>query len=123
MTRAERVVFRLVTTKKSGQSTKLLEGVKLITATRQYLVGVSLVADIPDEPVVWGIKNVVHRHGQLDGAEAGARVTADAGTRVYDELANLVSDFLQVFDPQTTKVGRRIDFRQKSHSDLGTDKL
>jgi hypothetical protein len=81
------------------------------------------MADVPNEPVVRRVENIVHRHGQFDRAEAGAGVTADAGARIYNELADLVRDFLKVLDAQATEVGRRINFRQKSHSDIGADKL
>ena len=71
---------------------------KLVAAAGQDLVCVSLVADIPDEPVVRRVENVMHRDRQLDRTEARSRVAADARAGVDDELTNLVGDLLQVLD-------------------------
>ena len=45
----------------------------------QNLVGVDLVADVPDEPVLGGIEDVVEGQGKFDDAQIGAQVAAGPG--------------------------------------------
>ena len=42
---------------------------KQVAPPGQNLVRVSLMADVPDQPVVRRVEGVVHRHGQLDRAQ------------------------------------------------------
>jgi hypothetical protein len=105
----ERIVFGLGPTKETTQSTVLFDRVKLVAAAGQYLVCVCLMADIPNEPVSWRVENVMHRDGQLDGAEGCAGVASDPGTGVDYELPDLVRDLLKVLDPKLAKIGRGID--------------
>src|SRR4051812_23447783 len=106
MARAERVVFRLVATQKPAQTPKLLNGVQLITASSEDLVCIGLVPYIPDQPVIWRVKDVMHRDRQLDSAKACTGMPADPGTRVDDELPHFIGDLLQVLDPQLPQIGR-----------------
>ena len=47
--------------------------------------------------------------GQLDGAQRGARVAADARHRLQDVLADLVRDRLQMFRAEAAQVRRGVD--------------
>ena len=62
-------------------------------------MGVRLVPHVPNQTVVRRVENVVHRDGQLNGAEAGARVASDPRTCVDYERPDLVRDLLQIFNP------------------------
>src|SRR5438445_5108283 len=105
MSGTECVILRFVTTKKSRQSAVFLDRMKLIASSGQYLVRVSLMADVPDELVARRIKNVVHRHRELDRSETCSCVASDPRAGVDNELANLVGNFLQILDTKLTKVG------------------
>ena len=53
-----------------------------IAAAGQDLVRIGLVADVPDQPVVRRLENVVERDGQFDDAETRAQMAAGDGNRV-----------------------------------------
>ena len=42
---------------------------KTLASARENLVGVCLMTDIPHELVIWGIKDIVQRYGQLYSTE------------------------------------------------------
>ncbi len=106
---AERVVFRLVTAKKSAQSAKLFDRVKLVAPSGEDLVRICLMPDVPDKPIVRSVKNIVHRDRKLDSAQRCSGVSADTRASIDNELPNLVGDLLQVLNTQLAKIGRRID--------------
>jgi hypothetical protein len=89
----------------------LFDRVKLIATSGEDLMRVCLMADIPNQTVTRRVEDVMHRDGELNGTERSTRVPADARTCVDNELADLVSNLLQVVDAQLPKVCRRIDLR------------
>jgi len=102
----ERVVLRFIASKKSRQTARLFDRVKLIASSGKDLVRVRLVPDVPDKPIIRRIEDVVHRHSEFDGTERCARVPADAGASVDNELPYFVGDFLQILDAELSKVCR-----------------
>src|SRR5258706_12315394 len=98
MSGAECIVNRFVASQKPAQSAVCLDGMKLISPPRQYLVCVGLVPYVPHELVVWRVKNIVHRDRDLDRTETRARVAADPRAGVDNELASFVRDFLRLLD-------------------------
>ena len=63
----------------------------------QDLVRIGLVADVPDQPVMRRVEDVVERHGQLDHAEAGAEMAAGDRHGVDQLRAQLVGELPQIF--------------------------
>ena len=61
--RAKGVVFRFVTLEKTAQTAVLLHGVEAVTASGQNLVGVGLVAHVPDQAVLRRLESVVQGNG------------------------------------------------------------
>ena len=61
----------------------------------RILCGIGLVADIPDDAVLRGVVEIVQGHGQLDAAQAGAKMAAGTGHRVNQVLAQLLRHFGQ----------------------------
>jgi hypothetical protein len=53
----------------------------------------------------------MHRYRELDRTERRSGVPSDPRTRVDNKLADLVCNFLKVFDAKPAKVRRRINFR------------
>ncbi len=78
MRRAERIVFALAALGEAVQPALLADGADAVAAAGQDLMGIGLMADIPDQPVGRGVENVMKRDGQLDDAEACAQMAADA---------------------------------------------
>ena len=73
MGRAERVVFALGSFREARQPVSLAQGADAVPPPGQDLVGVSLMADVPDDPVVGRVEEIVKRHRKLDHAETAPR--------------------------------------------------
>ena len=67
------------------------------------------MTDIPDQPVMRRVEDVVQRHGQLDDAEAGAEMTAGDRNRIDQLGAQLVGELPQILFRQLAQIGRNID--------------
>jgi hypothetical protein len=106
---SKRVVLGLVTAKKTGQPAKLLYRMQLVASPCQDLVRIGLVANVPDQAVIWRVKDIMHRHGQFYGTQTRTRMAAHARTRIDNELADLVGNLLQVFNTELSQVDRRIN--------------
>jgi hypothetical protein len=102
---AECIVFRFIPAEKARQSTILFYCVKLIASAGQDLMCVCLVPDIPNQAIVRGIENVMHRDRQFDGTKTCSGMPAYARTGFKDKLANFVGDLLQVFEAKPSQVG------------------
>ena len=83
-----------------------------VAAAGEDLVRVALVADVPDQAVVGGVVQVVQGHGQLDHAQARAEMTARAGHRLDQVVAQLVGDGLQLVLRQFAQLRRAVDTGQ-----------
>ncbi len=71
----------------AAQTPVLAQGGEPLLAAGEQLVGIGLVAHIPDQPVAGGIEHVVEGQGEFDHAEAGRQVAAGAGHGGDDGLA------------------------------------
>ena len=74
----EGVVLAFLTLGEAGQTVGLAQRVHALAAAGQYLVGIGLVADIPDDAVFRRIEHAVQRDGQFDDAEVRRQVAAGA---------------------------------------------
>ncbi len=86
---------------------------KLPEPPGQQFVGIALVADVPDDPVVGRREDRLERNGQLDDPEAGRQVTAGAGNRGDDGFANLGREPLLLLVREGGDRGARVDPRQQ----------
>src|SRR5262245_14506874 len=86
VTDAERVVHTLGARREWSESVALLDGAQALAASREYFVGIRLMADVPHQPVVRRIENVVKCDRELDRAEAGGEVTAHLAHGVDEVL-------------------------------------
>ena len=93
---AERVVFALGALGEAGQPVLLAQRADAVAAAGQDLVRIGLVADVPDQPVVRRVEDVVQRDGQLDDAEPGAQMAAGVRDGVDQLSAQLVRQLRQV---------------------------
>ncbi len=77
--RAVAVVFALGAQAEAVEAVGLADGAEALPPPGQNLVDVDLVADVPDEPVLGGVEDVVEGQGKFDDAEIGAQVAAGPG--------------------------------------------
>ncbi len=109
----EDVVAALLDLRKAADPLVLAQGGELVAATGEDLVGVGLVADIPDQLVLWGIEDVMQGDGQLDDAEARGEVAAGPGHRPYDQVAYFLSQINEIGYGEAADIGRRVDILEQ----------
>ena len=90
VTDAEGVVLALAAGRKGREAAVLLDGVQQLAPAGEHLVRIRLVADVPHQPVVGRIENVMQRHGQLDRSQTGGEVPPAGGDALDQELPQLI---------------------------------
>ena len=68
----------------------LLDGVQQFAPPGEHLVRVGLVADVPHQPVIGRVEDVMQRDGQLDRPQTGGEVAAAGADALDQELPQLV---------------------------------
>ena len=115
MRRAEGVVFALRAPGEAGQAAGLAERADAVAPAGEDLVRIGLVADVPDQPVVRRVEDVVERHRQFDHAEPGAEMAAGDRDRRDRLLAELVGDLRAAAIRSSCRrsAGRRIGVEER----------
>jgi hypothetical protein len=106
---AEGVVFALGAAGETAEPVLLAQGADAVAAAGEDLVRVGLVADIPDQAVLGGVKHGVERDGELDDAEAGAEMPTGDRNGVDDFGTQLIGELAQLGAVEGLEVGRRMD--------------
>ncbi len=116
---AEGVVLRLVPLGEAGQPPLGADGAEPVAPAGQQLVGVGLVADVPDQLVGGRREDVVERDVELHRPQGGAEVAAVGGAGLDDLLADLGAEPGQVADGELLQVCGRVDrVEQAAHDRL-----
>ena len=110
---AERIVFALGAAGEAGQAAFLAQRADAVAAAGQDLVRIGLVADIPDQPVIRRVEDIVQRHRQFDHAKAGAEMPAGVRDGVDQLGAKLRSQLRQLAFVKRAQVGRNADLVEK----------
>ena len=76
-------------TREAAHAAQLAQRAEALVAAGQELVGVGLVAGVPDDAVAWAVEHPVERDRELDDAQRAAQVAAGLGDGVDDGLAQL----------------------------------
>ena len=113
MRRAERIVFAFRPLGEAGEAAALAKRADAVFPAREDLVGIGLVADVPDHPVAGRIEKVVEGDRELDDAEARAQVAACDGDRLDRLLAQFIGDLTQIAFRQLPQVSRCHDLVKK----------
>jgi hypothetical protein len=106
---AERVVFAFGAFGKAGQAVAHAQGPDAIAAAGENLVGIGLVADIPDQSVFRGVEDVVQSDRQFDDAEARAQVPARDRHGIDCLGAQLVGDLPKLALVEPPQIVRGVD--------------
>jgi hypothetical protein len=116
---AEGVVLRLVPLREAGQAALGPDGAEPVAPAGQQLVGVGLVADVPDQLVGRRGEDVVERDVQLHRPQRGPEVAAVGGAGLDDLVAQLRAELREVAHGELLQVGRRVDrVEQAAHDRL-----
>jgi hypothetical protein len=108
---AEHVVGTLAAAQETGWPVGALDPAQRLAATRQRLVPVGLVPDVPHDAVVRGIEHGVQRDRELDGTEAAGEVSAHFGPERDQVLAQLARHLPELGTPQAAQRARLFDRR------------
>ena len=108
-TAPESVVFALGHARKAADAVQPALGPERLAASGDDLVGVGLVADIPDDLVLRGFEDIMQRRGQLHGPEARSQVPRVDRTLVDDIASQLVAVNAQLLRRELFQLPRRRD--------------
>ena len=105
----ERVVSALLHLRESAQPVQLAVHPETVAAAGDDLVGIGLMAHVPDQLVVRRIEHVMQRGGQLDDAETRSQMAGIQRELLDDEPTQLVAVADQFLLRKFPQIGRRID--------------
>jgi hypothetical protein len=74
----------------------LAKGMEVVETTGDQLVGISLVPDIPDDPIPVKIEGLVQRQGELHNPQTRAEMATTGGDHLKMTLSNLTGDILKL---------------------------
>ena len=114
MAGAHDVVLGLEDRAEGSEAAVLADRRQALAAAGEDLVGVGLVADVPEHLVARRVEQAVQRHRQLAGAEVGAEVAADLTDRVDDVGAHLLRHLLQLGVVEAVQIGGTVDALQQA---------
>jgi len=89
MSCAENVKLTFINIREPAQATLLAYIGKCLTATGDYLVGISLMTDVKNYPVPRCIIDIMQTNNQFHGPQTGGKMTGVARTAIYHIVANL----------------------------------
>jgi len=98
---------------KTADAVELAQRMELGTASREDLVGVGLMPDVPDNLVVRGVENVMEGDGQLDDSQARRQVTAVLCYGANDQVADFPGQLLQLAGSELLQLGRTLQLRNQ----------
>ena len=94
------------TAREAADAIDLAEGAESLEPAREELVGVGLVACVPDDPILRRVEQAVERDRDLDDAERRAEVAARLGDGRDDRVPDLLRQVLELGLGQPLEVGR-----------------
>ena len=90
MRRAKRIIFALAALGEATQPPAHAQRADPVTPAGQYLVRVTLVPNVPHQPVVRRIKHIMDRGGQLDHTQPRSQMSARRPDRRYRLCPQLI---------------------------------
>ncbi len=103
---AEDVVGALLAPREAADPAASAQRVEPLAPSRDDLVGVGLMAHVPDDLVPGGVEDVVQGEGELHGAQRRGEVAAVAGTGLDDDPADLLREDFELVRAEPLDVGR-----------------
>ena len=108
MRRAEGVIFALRALRKAVETSGLADGPDSVAPARQDLVGIGLVADVPNEAVLGRVEDVVQRDRELDDAQPGTEMSPGVGHGVDRLLPEFARELFQLVERHIAHVQREL---------------
>lgn len=102
----------------AGQAIGLAQGMHTLPPAGEDLVGIGLVAHVPDDAVLRGVEHVVQGHGEFDHPQVGGQVAASAGYGLDDEFPQFVGKILEIGAAELLQVPGGVDRFKQGHVSL-----
>ena len=119
MRRAERIVFALAALGEARKPAALPDRADTVAPAGEDLVGIGLMANVPDQPVIGCVEHVVDRHGQFDHAKARAEVPARLADGRDHFRAQFIGQLSQLGGIELAKFVGRTDIVEKRCGRIG----
>src|SRR3970040_2851508 len=101
----DKVMLRFFTAGIPRETPRVPEWLEPRRPTRDQLVNVRLMPNVPDEPVGGRVENAVQGEGELDNPEVRREMPPGLGHLVTDEGADLAAELCELLRSQPTQVG------------------
>ena len=113
MPNAKGIIWALAPFGETADAPMRSDGVKPVPSTRYQFVSIGLMADVPDNQVLWGIKYVMQGQGQFHRSQVRCQMTAVTGNSTDNLISDLFSQPVKLFNGQRLEILRTVDVRQK----------
>ena len=100
----EQVVGALLPAGETGQASLLADGGELAAAAGEELIGVALVAHVPQDGVLGRVEGQAQGHGELYHPQVGGQVAAVVGHRIDDGFPELLAEGVQLLFAQGLQI-------------------
>ena len=112
MTGTEMIETTLRPLEIAGHPVLLTERSEVVVPTGDQLVGISLVAHIPDHTVVIEIERLIESQCELHDAEPRAEMPTAGGHHLEVTFADLTSDIFQLSDAESMQLIRMLQISE-----------
>ena len=102
------IIFALRPLGEAGQAAGLPQRPDPVSPTRQNFVGIGLVPDVPDQPVLGCIEHIVDSGGKFDHAQSGPQMPAGHADCIDQFQAQFIGKLAELLRFQLPKFGGRI---------------
>src|SRR5215471_8790138 len=96
MSHTKCVVLTLRSFRKTTQSFVFTIGDEIVAATRKNFMAISLVANIPNQLVIWRIINIMESNSEFYSTQAGTEMSPVNANSINDILTKFIADFVQL---------------------------
>ena len=106
MPSAERIVNALAAFGEPREAVGLAETAHARAPSGDNLMRIGLMANVPNQAIARGVKNVMERGGQFDNAKAGAQMAAGVGNHGDGLAAQFVGKLPELAFGEPAQIGR-----------------
>ena len=110
---AEQVEWRFAGLGEARHPTRLPKGRQLVGASGEKFVGIALVSDIEQQPVVFEVEDPMQGHGQFDHTKVRSQVSTGGHHLADDGLANFLGKSGQLLRRKSAKISGASNGGQK----------
>ena len=106
----KKVVDTFIFIGKAGKSASLAQGREFFIAACKELMGITLMAYIPDNCIIRAVKNSMETNGKFNNTKITCKVAAVFSYNIYNSCADFLSQLLKFLLRKLFYVFRRMNF-------------